>query len=320
MNILVTGGAGFIGSHLVATLVRDGHRLTVVDNLSTGNLSNLTPVASDINFIEGDILNADLVESEVRRADLVYHLAAAVGVGNIMANPLESIITNTTGTEHVLRSCHRHSTRVVLASTSEIYGKTPKLPMAEDDDRILGSTAISRWSYSTSKALDEHLAFAFATEGLQVSIVRYFNSYGPHLDEKGYGSVIANFIRQARDGDPLTVHGDGLQTRCFTFVADTVRGTILAGTKDEALGSVFNIGSNFEISIADLALLIVAKTKSSSPITNVSYEQRYGTSFEDTRRRVPSLDRARDVLGYSPTIDLSEGLDRTLAWWNLVHA
>ena len=320
MNILVTGGAGFIGSHLVATLVRDGHRLTVVDNLSTGNLSNLTPVASDINFIEGDILNADLVESEVRRADLVYHLAAAVGVGNIMANPLESIITNTTGTEHVLRSCHRHSTRVVLASTSEIYGKTPKLPMAEDDDRILGSTAISRWSYSTSKALDEHLAFAFATEGLRVSIVRYFNSYGPHLDEKGYGSVIANFIRQARDGDPLTVHGDGLQTRCFTFVADTVRGTILAGTKDGALGSVFNIGSNFEISIADLARLIVDKTKSSSPITNVSYEERYGRSFEDTRRRVPSLDRAREVLGYTPTINLSEGLDRTLAWWNLVHA
>jgi UDP-glucose 4-epimerase len=320
VNILVTGGAGFIGSHLVAALVHDGHRVTVLDNLSTGNLSNLTPVSSEITFVEGDILNADLVESEVRRADLVYHLAAAVGVGNIMAEPLESIITNTTGTEHVLRSCHRHSTRVLLASTSEIYGKTQKLPMAEDDDRILGSTAISRWSYSTSKALDEHLAFAFATEGLQVSIVRYFNSYGPHLDEKGYGSVIANFIRQARDGDPLTVHGDGLQTRCFTFVADTVRGTILAGTKDEALGSVFNIGSNFEISIADLARLIVDKTKSSSPITNVSYEQRYGTSFEDTRRRVPSLDRARQVLGYTPTIDLAEGLDRTLAWWNLVHA
>jgi UDP-glucose 4-epimerase len=320
VNILVTGGAGFIGSHLVAALVHDGHRVTVLDNLSTGNLSNLTPIANEITFVEGDILNADLVESEVRQAELVYHLAAAVGVGNIMANPLESIITNTTGTEHVLRSCHRHSTRVLLASTSEIYGKTPKLPMAEDDDRILGSTAISRWSYSTSKALDEHLAFAFATEGLRVSIVRYFNSYGPHLDEKGYGSVIANFIRQARDGDPLTVHGDGLQTRCFTFVADTVRGTIHAGTKDEALGSVFNIGSNFEISIADLARLIVEKTKSSSPITNVSYEQRYGTSFEDTRRRVPSLDRAREVLGYTPTIDLAEGLDRTLAWWNLVHA
>jgi UDP-glucose 4-epimerase len=320
VNILVTGGAGFIGSHLATTLVHDGHRVTVLDNLSTGNLSNLTPVASKITFVEGDILNADLVESEVRRADLVYHLAAAVGVGNIMAEPLESIITNTTGTEHVLRSCHRHSIRVVLASTSEIYGKSPKLPMAEDDDRVLGSTAISRWSYSTAKALDEHLAFAFATEGLRVSIVRYFNSYGPHLDEKGYGSVIANFIRQARDGDPLTVHGDGLQTRCFTFVADTVRGTILAGIKDEALGSVFNIGSNFEVSIADLARLIVDKTKSTSPITNVSYEQRYGTSFEDTRRRVPSLDRAREMLGYTPTIDLSEGLDRTLAWWNLVHA
>lgn len=320
MNVLVTGGAGFIGSHLVAALVADGHAVTVLDNLSTGNLSNLTPIASAITFVEGDILDEDLVESHVRRADLVYHLAAAVGVGNIMANPLQSIITNTTGTEHVLRSCHRHLVRVVVASTSEIYGKTPKLPMSEDDDRVLGSTAISRWSYSTAKALDEHLALAYGAEGLPVSIVRYFNSYGPHLDEKGYGSVIANFIRQARSGEPLTVHGDGLQQRCFTFVEDTVRGTILAGTKPEALGSVFNIGSNFEISIADLAQLILDKTKSSSTVTHVSYEQRYGSSFEDTRRRVPSLDRARDVLGYSPTVDLSEGLDRTLAWWNTVHA
>ena len=320
MNVLVTGGAGFIGSHLVAALIADGHAVTVLDNLSTGNLSNLTPIASSITFVEGDILNEDLVESHVRRADLVYHLAAAVGVGNIMANPLQSIITNTTGTEHVLRSCHRHLVRVVVASTSEIYGKTPQLPMSEDDDRVLGSTAISRWSYSTAKALDEHLALAYGAEGLPVSIVRYFNSYGPHLDEKGYGSVIANFIRQARAGEPLTVHGDGLQQRCFTFVEDTVRGTILAGTKPEALGSVFNIGSNFEISIADLAQLILDKTKSSSTVTHVSYEQRYGTSFEDTRRRVPSLDRARDVLGYSPTVDLSEGLDRTLAWWNTVHA
>ena len=320
MNVLVTGGAGFIGSHLVAALVADGHAVTVVDNLSTGNLSNLTSVASAISFIEGDILDADLIESHVRRADLVYHLAAAVGVGNIMANPLQSIITNTTGTEHVLRSCHRHSVRVVLASTSEIYGKTPKLPMGEDDDRVLGSTAISRWSYSTAKALDEHLALAYGAEGLPVSVVRYFNSYGPHLDEKGYGSVIANFIRQARDGEPLTVHGDGLQHSCFTFVTDTVRGTILAGTKPEALGSVFNIGSNFEISIADLARLILDKTKSPSTVSHVSYEQRYGSRFEDTRRRVPSLERARTVLGYSPTVELSEGLDRTLAWWNTVHA
>ena len=319
MNVLVTGGAGFIGSHLTASLVADGHNVTVLDNLSTGNLSNLTPVSTAITFVEGDILDEDLVESQVRRAHLVYHLAAAVGVGNIMANPLQSIITNTTGTEHVLRACHRHSVRVVVASTSEIYGKTPKLPMSEDDDRILGSTAISRWSYSTAKALDEHLALAYATEGLQVSIVRYFNSYGPHLDEKGYGSVIANFIRQARAGEPLTVHGDGLQQRCFTFVADTVRGTILAGTRTEALGSVFNVGSNFEISIADLARLIIDKAGSTSHITNVSYEQRYGASFEDTRRRVPSLDRARTVLGYAPTIDLAEGLDRTLAWWNLAH-
>lgn len=319
MNVLVTGGAGFIGSNLVAALVADGHAVTVLDNLSTGNLSNLTQIASSITFVEGDILDEDLVESHVRRADLVYHLAAAVGVGNIMANPLPSIITNTTGTEHVLRSCHRHLVRVVVASTSEIYGKTPKLPMSEDDDRVLGSTAISRWSYSTAKALDEHLALAYGTEGLPVSIVRYFNSYGPHLDEKGYGSVIANFIRQARAGEPLTVHGDGLQQRCFTFVEDTVRGTILAGTKPEALGLVFNVGSNFEISIADLAQLILDKTQSSSTVTHVSYEQRYGSSFEDTRRRVPSLDRARDVLGYSPTVNLSEGLEQTLAWWSTVH-
>lgn len=319
MNVLVTGGAGFIGSHLTASLVADGHDVTVLDNLSTGNLSNLTPVSTAITFVEGDILDEDLVESQVRRANLVYHLAAAVGVGNIMANPLRSIVTNTTGTEHVLHACHRHSIRVVLASTSEIYGKTPKLPMSEDDDRVLGSTAIARWSYSTAKALDEHLALAYATEGLRVSIVRYFNSYGPHLDEMGYGSVIANFIRQARAGEPLTVHGDGLQQRCFTFVADTVRGTILAGTRPEALGSVFNIGSNFEISIVDLARLIRDKTGSTSHIMNVSYEQCYGARFEDTRRRVPSLDRAQTVLGYTPTINLAEGLDRTLAWWNLVH-
>lgn len=320
MNILVTGGAGFIGSHLVASLVADGHEVTVLDNLSTGNLANLESVSRNIRFIEGDILDDDLVERAIRSTNLVFHLAAAVGVGNIMAHPLQSIITNTTGTEHVLRSCHRHSVRIVLASTSEIYGKTSKIPMMEDDDRVLGSTAISRWSYSTAKALDEHLALAFAMEGLPVSIVRYFNSYGPHLDEKGYGSVIANFIRQARSGDPLTIHGDGLQRRCFTFVDDTVRGTILAGTKAEALSKAFNIGSNFEISIADLARLIIDRTGSTSSITNISYEQRYGMGFEDTRRRVPSLDRSRDVLGYVPKIDLAEGLDRTLAWWNLVHA
>jgi UDP-glucose 4-epimerase len=308
VNILVTGGAGFIGSHLVTSLVADGHEVTVLDNLSTGNLANLKSVSQDIRFIEGDILDANLVEQVIRPTNLVYHLAAAVGVGNIMAHPLQSIITNTTGTE-----------RIVLASTSEIYGKTSKIPMVEDDDRVLGSTAISRWSYSTAKALDEHLALAFAMEGLPVSIVRYFNSYGPHLDEKGYGSVIANFIRQARSGNPLTIHGDGLQRRCFTFVDDTVRGTILAGTKAEALGRAFNIGSNFEISIADLARLIIYRTGSTSSVTNISYEQRYGMGFEDTRRRVPSLDRSRDVLGYVPKIDLAEGLDRTLAWWNIVH-
>jgi UDP-glucose 4-epimerase len=268
-----------------------------------------------VEFHRDSILNESLVELLVGKCDIVYHLAAAVGVGNIVAKPLESIITNARGTDIVLQSCSKNGTKVVLASTSEIYGKTSKMPMSEEDDRVLGSTSVSRWSYSTAKALDEHLALEYARTGLPVSIVRYFNSFGPRIDFKGYGSVVANFIRQAIAGEPLTVHGDGTQTRCFTYIADTVEGTFLAGTVKEAEGSVFNIGNDVEITINELAHRIQSASGSSSAITHVSYESRYGKAFEDTKRRVPDLSRSQRVLGYTPATSLDEGLRLTLDWW-----
>lgn len=318
MNVLVTGGAGYIGSHLVDRLVRDGHRVTVLDDLSTGKTANL--VDSNAELHVGSILDDALVRRLVGDVELVYHLAAAVGVGNIMATPLQSIITNARGTDVVLQACVDAGVKVLLASTSEIYGKTAKMPMSEDDDRVLGSTSISRWSYSTAKALDEHLALEHGRNGLPVSIVRYFNSFGPRIDYKGYGSVVANFMRQALAGEPLTVHGDGTQTRCFTYVTDSVEGTVRAATVKAAEGLVFNVGNDVEITVNDLAQRIIALTGSSSEIVNVSYESRYGSSFEDTKRRVPDLTRSREVLGYSPAVSLDEGLRLTLDWWLREHA
>ncbi|MGA0064871.1 MAG: NAD-dependent epimerase/dehydratase family protein [Ilumatobacteraceae bacterium] len=320
MKVLVTGGAGYIGSHLVDRLVGEAHDVTVLDDLSTGSMRNLEKSGASIHFVEGTILDHSLVERLVTESELVFHLAAAVGVGHIVADPLSSLITNTRGAENVIETCAATKTRLVLASTSEIYGKTTKMPMAEDDDRVLGSTNVHRWGYSTAKAIDEHLALAYADRGLPVSIVRYFNSFGPRLDPRGYGSVVANFMRQALDGEPLTVHGDGTQTRCFTFVDDTVDGTMRAGFRDEALGGVFNVGNDVETVIADLARMIIDLTGSKSTVELVSYEKRYGPRFEDTKRRVPSLVRAREVLGYSPTVALRDGLQRTLAWWQATHS
>jgi UDP-glucose 4-epimerase len=299
--------------------VAEGHDVTVLDDLSTGSLHNLEKSKQHIRFIEGTILDGSRVRTLVTESELVFHLAAAVGVGNIIADPLTSLITNTRGAENVIESCATSGIRLVLASTSEIYGKTTKMPMAEDDDRVLGSTNVHRWGYSTAKAIDEHLALAHAEHGLRVSIVRYFNSFGPRLDPRGYGSVVANFMRQALAGEPLTVHGDGTQTRCFTFVEDTVDGTMRAGFRSEALGGVFNIGNDVETVITDLAHKIIDITGSTSKVELVSYEQRYGPRFEDTKRRVPSLVRSRDVLGYSPTVSLVDGLHRTLAWWQSTH-
>lgn len=319
MRVLVTGGAGYIGSHLVDALLEERHEVRVIDNLTTGKVANLEHCLDQISLVNGSILEADLVESEVADAQLVFHLAAAVGVRHIVDDPLGSLLTNTRGTEHVLAACHRHWRKVVVASTSEVYGKTSKVPMSEDDDRVLGPTTVHRWSYSTAKAIDEHLAFAYAAHELPIVIVRYFNSYGPRLDERGYGSVVANFLRQALAGEALTVHGDGAQSRCFTYIDDTVRGTLLAGLTPEAEGMVFNLGSTRETTIRELAELIREAVGSSSEIVNTSYESYYGPGFEDTRRRIPDVTRAREILNWEPAVSLEDGLARTIDWWEKTH-
>lgn len=313
---LVTGGAGFIGSHLVDALLTTGRRVTVLDDLSTGEFANLAQHQGDerLRFVHGDILDVPLVQHLVDEHDIVYHLAAAVGVKHIVENPLASVLTNVRGTENVLAAAHRGGRRVLIASTSEVYGRNPNAPFREDAERVLGPTWIHRWSYSTAKAIDEHLAFAYADRGLRMTIVRYFNSYGPRIDARGYGSVIARFASQALSGAPLTVHGDGRQTRCFTYVTDTVAATILAAETPGAEGSVINIGSKQEVSILGLAELVKTILGSASPIHCVPYETEYGSGFEDTRRRVPDTRRAQEILGFEARVDLRRGLEWTLEW------
>jgi len=316
MHALVTGGAGYIGSNLVDALIARGDTVSVVDNLSTGSIANIRHHLGrpGFRFVNDTILSAGSLERLVEEADVVFHLAAAVGVKYIVDDPIGTILTNVRGTENVLALAHRYWKRVVVASTSEVYGKSTGGALQEDQDRILGPTTINRWAYSSSKAIDEHFAYAYFRTGLPVSIVRYFNSYGPRVNEAGYGSVIANFVRQALTGEPMTVHGDGAQTRCFTFVEDTVRGTMLAGEKEEALGEACNIGSETEISILALAEKIRDLCGSSSEIRRIPYRDYYGHSYEDTPRRRPDMSKSGRVLGFQAQIGLDEGLARTIAW------
>lgn len=312
----MTGGAGFIGSHLVDRLLDLGHSVTVLDNFTTGSERNLADRRDHpaLRTVRGTVLDTELVDALVSQHPLTFHLAAAVGVGNIVADPLGGMKTNIHGTENVFAAADRHHSRVLLASTSEVYGRSDKVPFREDSDRVLGPTSVHRWSYATAKALDEHIAFAYADRGVAMSIVRYFNSYGPRIDERGYGSVIARFAAQALKGQPITVHGDGKQTRCFTYVSDTVEGTIRAAAMPGALGGVFNIGSDREISILELAELIKATLGSPSDIVLEPYETHYPKGFEDTRRRVPDVSKARETLGYNAQVPLDIGLSRTLDW------
>jgi len=315
-RVLVTGGAGFVGSHLVDRLLEMGHAVTVLDNFTTGFEQNLADKRDHaaLRIVRGSVLDADLVDTLVSQHPLTFHLAAAVGVGNIVADPLGGMTTNIHGTENVFAAADRHGSRVLLASTSEVYGRSDKVPFREDGDRVLGPTSVHRWSYATAKALDEHIAFAYADRGVKMSIVRYFNSYGPRIDERGYGSVIARFAAQALGERPITVHGDGKQTRCFTYVSDTVEGTIRAGTMTEAVGGVFNIGSDREISILELARMIKSTLGSPSEIVLEPYETHYPKGFEDTRRRVPDVSKAQKTLGYIARVPLDVGLGRTLDW------
>jgi nucleoside-diphosphate-sugar epimerase len=316
-RVVVTGGAGYIGSHLADRLVEDGHQVSVLDDLSAGDAWRLAARLrrGEVRLVTGSVLDAGLVDKVIAGAGTVFHLAAAVGVRNILRDPLGSLRTNLIGTDNVLRACHRRGCRVVLASSPEVYGRPAAMPMSESGPRVLGPTTVPRWSYVTAKAADKHLAFAYAGSGLAVSAVRYFNSYGPRLDRAGDASVVGVFLRQASAGEPLTVHGSGSQTRCFTYVSDTVRGTMLAAAVPRARGRVFNIGSAAETSIIGLARLIVAATGSRSPIERVPYERAYGGQFEDVPRRVPDISLAREVLGWEPEVTLAEGIKHTTTWW-----
>ena len=308
MKILVTGGAGFIGSHLSETLVQQGHEVVALDNLSTGRVENVAALSRNSSFqlVVGSILDERLVDKYAERCDAIFHLAAAVGVELIVKHPLESLTTNIRGSEVVMAMAARYRKKVLITSTSEIYGKNTNAPLKEDEDRILGSPLKSRWSYSTSKAIDEILAYTYWREkGLPTVIVRLFNTVGPR-QTGAYGMVIPRFVQQALRSEPLTVHGNGRQSRCFLHVQDAVKGIIALADLPEAAGEAFNLGSQEEISIAELAQRVIDLTKSSSKILFIPYDQAYEAGFEDMVRRVPDVSKAKRFVGFSQTMKLND--------------
>ena len=308
MRVLITGGAGFVGSHLVDALLARGDQVTVLDDLSTGRHDNIRDHLGNPNFefVLGSILNDAVVDDVVRRADVVMHLAAAVGVELIVGRPLESLATNIRGSEIVLEKCHKYGRKVLVTSTSEIYGKNDSDLLSEDDDRILGSPLKTRWSYSEAKAIEEVLAYSYWREkGLPVVIVRLFNTVGPR-QVGHYGMVVPRFVEQALKGAPITVYGDGTQRRCFCHVADVVAALIGLVDSREAEGQVFNVGANEEISIAGLAERVTEQLDSDSSIVKVSYDDAYEEGFEDMPRRVPNTAKVRELLGWAPQRDLAD--------------
>jgi UDP-glucose 4-epimerase len=314
MRILVTGGAGFIGSHLAERLLQDGHDVTILDDLSTGRLENLEAFSGHprMQFIEGDVADLEVVRPLVGDADLVYHLAAAVGVRYVVENPLRSLLNNVRGTEAILEACDQFQRKVILFSSSEVYGKGATVPFSEDDDRVLGPTHKLRWSYACGKAVDECLAIAYHQQRqLPVVIVRCFNTCGPR-QSPAYGMVIPNMIERALRGEPILVYGDGLQTRCFSAVSDVVRGTVALAATPAAEGSIFNLGTDEEVSVLDLAQRVKRLCNSDSVIQHVSYSEIYGSSFEDMRRRAPDLTRIRRAVGYRPEVKLDQLLEMTI--------
>jgi UDP-glucose 4-epimerase len=311
MRCLITGGAGFIGSHLTEALVARGDEVTVLDNLSTGRGDNLAGI--DATLVLGSVLDQVLVDELVREADVVVHLAAAVGVRNIVEQPLRSFLTNIRGTEHVLEAAHRYMRKVLIASTSEIYGKNEGL-LPETADRILGPPSVARWAYSTSKAADEILALAYWRErGLPTVIVRLFNTVGPR-QVGTYGMVLPRFVAQALLGEPLTVYGDGKQSRCFCDVSDVVRALVGLLDDERAPGEVFNVGGSEEVAIRELAEKVIAATQSSSEIKFVSYDEAYGPAYEDMVRRVPDTTKIGEWVGWEPEVDLDAIINRVIGW------
>ncbi len=308
MKILITGGAGFVGSHLADKLINEGHEITVIDDLSTGRYQNIEHLEGKKNFrlIIDTVLNSSLMEELIRETDRVFHMASAVGVKLIMEHPVKTIETIFRGTDVVLGFCSRYRKRVLIPSTSEVYGKGYSIPFKEDDDLLTGSTDKHRWAYACAKTLDEFLALAHWKETrLPVVVVRLFNTVGPRQTGQ-YGMVVPNFVKAALSGEPLIVHGDGNQARCFGHVLDIVEGLTKAIETPECFGQVINLGNNEEVSIKGLAEKAIAMTDSQSKIRYIPYEEAYGEGFEDMQRRVPSLEKAKRLLGYQPTRTLEQ--------------
>ena len=315
MRVLITGGAGFLGSHLSDAFIARGDEVFVLD---TGSIAKVRHLLDEprFHYIRDTIFNLELLDGLVAKADLIYHLAAVVGVEYYVADPYETLNVNVNGTQNVLKAAYKYNRKVVFSSTSEVYGRNPKVPWSEDDDRVLGATTIDRWCYSTSKAVGEHFCFAYHKLGLPVVILRYFNVYGPRLDRIDVGRLFTIFMGQLLRGADLTVIGDGSQTRCFTFASDAVAATVAAGLKNTADGHALNVGIAVETSILEFAELMLELYRGTkSKIRFVTQEEIYGKSYEEIPRRVPDNTKMRRLLGVEPKISLREGAAMTMEWF-----
>ena len=306
MRVFITGGAGFIGSHLADHYLAAGDQVTILDNFSTGSTSNIAHLEGKITTVNGDIRDTEVVEGCVKDADLVLHMAAALGVNTILESPLESMSTNITGSEVVLNAAAKFNKRIIIASTSEIYGKNPKQPLSETDDRVVGAPQKIRWTYSDAKAIEEAMAFALHQEKkLAVTTVRLFNTVGPRQTGR-YGMVVPRFVHAALNNDPITIYGDGTQSRVFCHVLDAVQAIATMAATDSTIGQVYNVGGTGEVSIKQLAEQVLAVTGSTSAITYTPYSEAYPAGFEDIQRRVPDISKVKSAINWSPTKDLQQ--------------
>ena len=309
MRVFITGGAGFIGSHLCDALLAEGHNVVILDNLSTGSKDNIAHVADNIEIHRGDIRDASLVEKLTQDADLVLHMAAALGVNTILENPIESVSTNFTGSEVVLQAATKFDKRIIIASTSEIYGKNPSQPLKETDDRVVGTPQKIRWTYSDAKALEEAIAHAlFLTKQLKVTTIRLFNAVGPRQTGR-YGMVVPRFVQAAKANQPITIFGDGSQSRVFCHIQDAVTAILKAAQDESTIGQVFNVGGTGETTIKQLAERIIKRTNSKSEITYTAYSDAYPAGFEDMQRRVPDISKIKQSLNWEPSKTLDNIID-----------
>ncbi|HYA34251.1 MAG TPA: NAD-dependent epimerase/dehydratase family protein [Candidatus Binataceae bacterium] len=315
MKVLITGGAGFLGSHLSDAFIARGDEVWVLDTGAIGKVRHLLENRR-FHYVHDSIFNAELIDGLAAKVDLIYHLAAVVGVEHYVADPYETLNVNVNGTQNILKAAYKYSKKVVFSSTSEVYGRNPKVPWREDDDRVLGATSIDRWCYSTSKAVGEHFCFAYHKLGLPVAIVRFFNVYGPRLDKLDVGRLFTIFMGQLLRGKDLTVIGDGSQTRCFTYVTDAVEATVQAGLNPAADGQAINIGTDVETTVLEFAkVMLDLYGPCNSKIKHVAQEEIYGKSYEDIPRRVPDNTKMKTILGVTPKISLREGTKLSMDWF-----